>query len=240
MKKILSVLMVAAMLSPVMAGMIKESQARREVDDAKQALAAMEARAELNTYLPEMEAYRARMFYTKAFSYLNDSDYDKASFYGVLSTNYAKLSVARALVQKAERDKLEALASGRALELVVPTLRAAGLKRKGSSGIFAGVYDVKALYDIKRVPWKADDVPAALSADMQAKMTDIANILKTQADVKAQIAARGRSEDHAAKYAASIKDSLIEKGIDVARVEVTTKRGGKDGAELTLSGVKAK
>ncbi len=237
MKNWIKAIILMTAISPVFGGMIKEAQAQREVDDAKQALAAMEARKELATFLPEQDAYRARIFFTKAQNFLNDSEYDKASFYGVLSTNFAKMSVARGLLAKAERDKLEAMASGRALETVVPTLKGAGLKRKGASPVFAGTYDLKALYNVKRAP-KVDDVPA-LSDDMQAKVGDISTILVTQKDVKIQLIAKSKNDELASKYGASIKDALIVKGVEAARIDVVTKKG-KDSVELTLDGVNAK
>jgi hypothetical protein len=237
MKNWIKAILIVSMVSPAFAGVIKEAQAQREVDDAKQALATMEARKELATFLPEQDAYRARIFFTKAQNFLNDSEYDKASFYAILSTNFAKMSIGRGLLAKAERDNLEALASGKALESVVPTLKGAGLKRKGASPVFSGTYDLKALYNIKRAP-KVDDVPA-LSDDMQGRIADMAPILSVQKEVKIQLVAKGKNDELAAKYGASVKDALIVKGIDAGRIEVVTKKG-KDSVEVTLDGVKAK
>ncbi len=239
MKKILTTLIAVTLLSPLMAGVVKESQARVEVDDAKQALDMMDKRTELNDFLPELESYRARAFYAKSVKYLDDSEYDKASFYAILSTNAAKQSIARGLVLQQERKKLEDLAAGRALELVAPTLRAAGLKQKGKSPVFAGTYGVKELYNIRSRPWQADKVPAAVTPEMATKVADIASILKTQPDVKVDLSAAGRTTDHADKYAGGVKDAFIEKGVDAARIQVTTKKG-KDGVTLTLDGVKSK
>ena len=53
MKNWIKAILIVSMVSPAFAGVIKEAQAQREVDDAKQALATMEARKELATFLPE-------------------------------------------------------------------------------------------------------------------------------------------------------------------------------------------
>jgi len=237
MKKLIKAILIVSMISPAFAGMIKEAQAQREVDDAKQSLATMEARKELATFLPEQDAYRARIFFTKAQNFLNDSEYDKASFYAILSTNFAKMSIARGLLAKAERDNLEALASGKALESVVPIMKGAGLKRKGSSPVFSGTFDLKALYNVKRAP-KVDDIPA-LSDSMQSNIAEMSPVLLAQKDIKIQLVGKGKNDELASKYAASIKDALIVKGIEAARIDVVTKKG-KDSVEMTLDGVKAK
>lgn len=237
MKKLIPVLLVAATLSPAFAGVIKESQAKREVDDAIQALAAMDSRQDLATFLPQKEAYSARTYRNKASNFLSDSEYDKASFYAILSTNYSKISIAKGLLAKAEHDKLAALAEGRAMEMVAPLLKSAGLKQKGSSGVFAGTYDLKALYGLKRTP-KVDEVPA-LTDDAKKNMADISGVVAGQKDVKVTIVAKGKTEDHAAKYADSVKFAMVDKGVDAARINVTTKKG-KDSVEVTLDGVKTR
>ncbi len=237
MKKLFQVLIPVALIIPAYAGVIKESQAKREVDDAKQALSAMESRTELASFLPELEAYRARIFYNKAAAFLSDSEYDKASFYGVLSANYAKMSVAKGLLAKAEHDKLAALAEGRALEMVPTMLKAAGLKQKGSTGTFAGTYNLKTLYNLKKTP-KPDDVPALVD-ETKKNLQDIASVAVAQKDVKVTILAKGRTEDHATKYADSVKIAMVEKGLDAARITVNTKKGA-DGVEVTLDGVKTR
>lgn len=237
MRKTTALFLAAILAAPVFGGVIKEAQAKREVDDAKQALNMMESRQELATFLPELEAYRARIFYSKAAKFLSDSEYDKASFYGVLSANYAKMSIAKGLLAKAEHDKLTALAEGRALEMVAPTLKAAGLKQKGATGTFTGTYDIKTLYNLKKTP-AVDDVPA-LTDEAKKNIADIGQIAAAQKDIKIQLNAKGRSEDHAAKYADSVKVAMQEKGVDPARIQVTSKKG-KDGVEIVLEGVKTK
>ena len=237
MKKLTLGILFTVCVLPASAGVIKEAQARREVDDAKQALAIMESRAELATYLPELEAYRARIFYNKSAQYLNDGDYDKASFYGVLSANYSKMSVAKGLLAKAEHDKLAALAEGRALEMVPAMLKAAGLKQKGTTGTFSGVYNLKTLYNLKKTP-KVEDIPP-LVEETKKNFYDIASVAVAQKDVKVTLLAKGKTEDHAAKYADSVKIALMEKGLDAARLTVNTKKG-TDGVEVTLDGVKTR
>lgn len=237
MKNWIKAILVMTVISPAFAGVIKESQAKREVDDAIQALAAMDARQELSTFLPQKEAYSARTYRNKASNFLSDGEYDKASFYAILSTNYSKISIAKGLLAKADHDKLAALAEGRAIEMVVPMLKAAGLKQKGSSGVFAGTYDLKALYNLKRTP-KVEEVPA-LTDDAKKNVADISGVLVSQKDIKVQIIAKGKTEDHAAKYADSVKFGMVDKGVDASRITVTTKKG-KDGVELTLEGVKTK
>lgn len=231
MKKFVISILIAAIVTPAFAGVIKESQAKREVDDAIEALAAMDARADLATFLPQREAYSARTYHNKARNFLADGDYDKASFYAILSTNYSKISVYRGLLAKADRDKLERTAQA----AVVPSLKTAGLKPKGSSGIFSGAYTLKMIYNVGYAP-RIDKIPA-LSADMAERVNTIAGVMTQQTDVKIKLEARGRTEEHAEKYANSIKDALIEKGIDAGRVESVTKKG-RDGVEITLSGVK--
>lgn len=239
MKKVLFSLALLSALAPVFAGVIKESQAKREVDDAIQALAQMDARQELSTFLPQKEAYAARTYCNKARNFLTDSDYDKASFYAILSTNYSKISVAKGLLAKAEKDKLEAAVASQKSDTskVAPILKGAGLKRKGSSPVFAGSFDLKALYEAKKAP--AVDAVPALAPDMATRIAEIATVLAEQKDIKIQVSAKGKTEDHAAKYAASIKDAFIEKGVEAARVDVQTKKG-KDNVEITLDNVKAK
>lgn len=237
MKKLLPYMLLAAALSPAFAGVIKESQAKREVDDAIQALAAMDARQDLATFLPQKEAYSARTYRNKASNFLSDGEYDKASFYAILSANYSKISIAKGLLAKAEHDKLAALAEGRAMEMVAPMLKSAGLKQKGSTGVFAGTYDLKALYGLKRTP-KVDEVPA-LTDDAKKNVADISGVVAAQKDIKVNIVAKGKTEDHAAKYAESVKYAMVEKGVDATRINVTTKKG-KDGVELTLDGVKTR
>lgn len=239
MKKLLTIAVSVALVLPTFAGVIKESQAKREVDDAIQALAQMDARAELSTYLPQKEAYAARTYCNKARNFLTDSDYDKASYYAILSTNYAKISVARGLLAKAEKDKLEAAVALQKSDTskVAPILKGAGLKRKGSSPVFAGTFDLKALYDVKRAP--AVDAIPALTPDMAARVADMAGVLVEQKEIKIQIGAKGKSEEHATKYAGSIKDAMIEKGVEAARITVEGKKG-KDAVEITLDNVKAK
>jgi hypothetical protein len=231
MKKLLTAVILSALITPVFSGVIKESQAKREVDDAIQALAAMDARADLSNYVPQKEAYSARTYCNKARNFLGDSEYDKASFYAVLSTNYSKISLHKGLLAKAEHDKLETAAQG----ALIPRLKNAGMKPKGSSGIFTGVADLKAMYAVKRAP-KLDEIPA-LSPDMAERMTTILGVMLQQKDVKIAIAARAKNEELAEKYAKSLMDVLIEKGVDVARIEYTTKKG-RDGVEITMSGVK--
>jgi hypothetical protein len=237
MKKLLPVMFVAVTLSPAFAGVIKESQAKREVEDAIQALNVMDSRQDLATFLPQKEAYLARTYHNKARNFLSDGEYDKASFYAVLSANNSKISIAKALLAKAEHDKLAALAEGRALEMVAPLLKSAGLKQKGSSGVFSGTYDLKALYDLKRTP-KVDEVPG-LTEDAKKNIADISSVLVSQKDVKVSIVAKGKTEDHAAKYADSVKFGMVEKGVQAERINVTTKKG-KDGVEVTLEGVKTR
>ncbi|MCX7631983.1 MAG: hypothetical protein N2Z22_01475 [Turneriella sp.] len=236
-KKAILLSITTVLVWPVFAGVIKEAQARREVDDARQALSAMEARKELSGFLPELEAYRARIFYNKAQQFLNDGEYDKASFYGVLSANYSKMSVAKALLAKAERDQLTALAQGRALEMAGPTLKAAGLKQKGASSVFSGSYDIKALYNLKKVP-AVEEIPA-LTDESKKNIEDIAGVVASQPDIKVQLVAKGKTEEHAAKYAESVKYAMVEKGVAAERINVTTKKG-KDGVDITLEGVKTK
>ncbi len=231
MKKLLTVIIAVAAITPAFAGVIKESQARREVDDAIQALAAMDARADLATFLPQKEAYSARTYCNKARNFLGDSEYDKASFYAVLSTNYSKISTHKGLLAKAEHDKLASAAQG----AVVPRLKSAGLKPKGGSGIFSGAVDLKILYAAKRAP-KLEEIPP-LSPDMVERVTTILGVMQQQKDVKISLASRGKNEELAEKYAKSVMDALIEKGIEVARIEYTTKKG-RDGIEITLTGVK--
>lgn len=237
MKNWIKAILVMTVISPAFAGVIKESQAKREVDDAIQALAAMDSRQELSTFLPQKEAYSARTYRNKASNFLSDGEYDKASFYAILSTNYSKISIAKGLLAKADHDKLAALAEGRAIEMVIPMLKAAGLKQKGSSGVFAGAYDLKALYNLKRTP-KVEEVPA-LTDDAKKNIADISGVLVSQKDAKVQLVAKGRTEDHAAKYADSVKFGMVDKGVDASRITVTTKKG-KDGVEITLEGVKTK
>jgi len=239
MKKIISTLAFVAIITPTFAGIIKESQAKREVDDAVQAVSQMDARQELATFLPSKEAGNARNYLNKAKNLLGDSEYDKCSFYAILSTNYAKISVAKGLLAKAERDKLEAAVASQKSDTskVAPILKGAGLKRKGTSPVFAGSFDLKAVYDIKKAP-AVDSVPA-LSADMAGRIADMSTVLTEQKEIKISVAAKGKTEEHAAKYAASIKDAFIEKGVETARIEVTTKKG-KDNVEITLDNVKAK
>lgn len=239
MKKIFLTITALAFTIPLFAGVVKESQAKREVDDAIQALAQMDARTELSTYLPQREAYAARTYCNKAQNNLKDSDYDKASYYAILSTNYSKISVAKGLLAKAEKDRLEAAVAAQKADTstVAPRLKGAGLKRKGSSPMFAGTFDLSALYDIKRAP-KVDAVPA-LTADMASRITDMSGVLNEQKEIKIQLSAKGKSEELAAKYAANIKDAMIEKGVEAARITVEAKKG-KDGVEITLDNVKAK
>lgn len=233
MKKILTAIVALAVIAPAFAGVIKESQAKREVDDAIQALAAMDARQEISTFLPQKEAYTARTYCNKARNFLSDSEYDKASFYAVLSTNYSKISVHKGLLAKAEKDKLESALAG----AVVPRLKSVGFKRKGSTGTFAGTFDLKAIYAIKRRP-QVDAIPA-LGEEMVGRIGELAGVLNAQKEVKITFIAKGGSEDHAAKYADSIKTALIEKGIEAARIEVQTKKG-KDSVEITLDNVHVK
>lgn len=237
MKKLINILLITAAISPVFGGVIKESQAKREVDDAIQALAAMDARQDLASFLPQKEAYSARTYRNKASNFLSDSEYDKASFYAILSTNYSKISIAKGLLAKADHDKLAALAEGRALEMVAPLLKSAGLRQKGSSGVFAGTYTLKTLYNLRRTP-KVEDVPA-LTDDAKKAVSDISSVLVSQKDVKVTIVAKGRTEDHAAKYADSVKFGMVDKGVEASRISVTTKRG-RDGVDLTLEDVKTK
>lgn len=231
MKKLITAIIAVAVITPAFSGVIKESQARREVDDSIQALAAMDARADLASYVPQKEAYSARTYCNKARNFLGDSEYDKASFYAVLSTNYSKISVHKGLLAKAEHDKLESAAQG----AVVPRLKSVGLKPKGNSGIFTGAVDLKILYAAKRAP-KVDEIPA-LSPEMAERMTTIIGVMQQQKDVKISLQSKGRTEELAEKYAKSIMDALIEKGIDVNRIEYTPKKG-RDGVEITLTGVK--
>lgn len=214
--------------------MIKESQAKREVDDAIQALAAMDARQELSTFLPQKEAYTARTYCNKARNFLSDSEYDKASFYAVLSTNYSKISVHKGLLAKAEKDKLESALAG----AIVPRLKSVGFKRKGNTSTFTGVFDMKAIYSIKRRP-QVDAIPA-IGEEMVGRVAELAGVLNAQKEVKILFQARGITEDHAAKYADSIKTALIEKGIEAARIEIQTKKSNKDGVEITLDNVNVK
>ena len=231
MKKILTIVLALAAITPAFSGVIKESQARREVDDAIQALAAMDARADLSSYVPQKEAYSARTYCNKARNFLGDSEYDKASFYAVLSTNYSKISVHKGLLAKAERDKLETAAQG----ATVPRLKSAGLKPKGTSGIFSGAVDLKIMYALRRAP-KPEEIPA-LSPDMAERMTTIIGVMIQQKDVKISLQSKGRTEELAEKYAKSLMDVMIEKGVDVGRIEYTPKKG-RDGVEITLTGVK--
>lgn len=231
MKKFVISILIAAIVSPAFAGVIKESQAKREVDDAIEALAAMDARADLATFLPQREAYSARTYHNKARNFLADGDYDKASFYAILSTNYSKISVYRGLLAKADRDKLERAAQG----AVVPSLKTAGLKGKGKSDIFAGTYTLKTVYNVRSV-WRVDKIPA-LHDGMTEKLTTIAGVMKQQGDVKMNIETKARSEEISEKYAKDIKDFMIEKGIDASRIEYVNKKG-RDSIEITLSGVK--
>lgn len=233
MKKILTTIMAMAILAPAFAGVIKESQAKREVDDAIQSLAAVDARQDLATFLPQKEAYSARTYCNKARNFLSDSEYDKASFYAILSTNYSKISLHKGLLAKAEKDKLESAVAGS----VVPRLKSIGLKRKGSTGVFAGTFDLKAMYNVKRAP--AVDAVPALGDDMVGRVAEISSVLNQQKEVKVTFVAKGRSEDHAVKYADSIKTALVEKGVEAARIEITTKKG-KDSVEITLDGVHVK
>jgi hypothetical protein len=239
MKKFITKILFLATIfgGPLFAGVIKESQAKREVDDAIQALAAMDARQDLSTFIPQREAYSARTFCNKARNFMSDSEYDKASFYAVLSTNFSKISVARGLLAKAEKDKLEQSVIAMKINTVVPRLKSAGLKRKGSSGVFSGKYTLKTLYATRRKP-KVDAIPA-ITSDMVARVGDMVSVLKEQKDVKVIILARSRNEELAGKYASSISDALIEKGIEVARIETNTKKG-RDGVEVTLTGVTSK
>jgi len=231
MKKILTAIITLAVIAPAFAGVIKESQAKREVSDAIEALAQMDARQDLATFLPQKEAYSARTYCNKARNFLSDSEYDKASFYAVLSTNYSKISIYKGLLAKAERDKLEMAAQG----ATAPRLKSAGFKGKGNSGIFTGNFDLKTLYAVKRAP-KVDEIPA-LSADMQERVTTILGVLMQQKEVKVAISARAKNDELAEKYAKSLMDVLIEKGIENTRIEYTTKKG-RDGIEVTLTGVK--
>lgn len=233
MKKIFTAVLTLSLMAPAFAGVVKESQAKREVDDAIQALAAMDARQELSSFLPQKEAYTARTYCNKARNFLSDSEYDKASFYAVLSTNYSKISIYKGLLAKAEKDKLESAVAG----AVVPRLKSVGFKRKGNTGTFNGTFDLKAIYAIKRRP-QVDAIPA-LGEEMVGRVAELASILNTQKDVKVTFVAKGGTEDHAAKYADSIKTALIEKNIEAARIEVQTKKG-KDSVEITLDGVTVK
>lgn len=234
MKKILTAIVALALFAPAFAGVIKESQAKREVDDAIQALAAMDARQELSTFLPQKEAYTARTYCNKARNFLSDSEYDKASFYAVLSTNYSKISVHKGLLAKAEKDKLESALAG----AIVPRLKSVGFKRKGNTSTFTGVFDMKAIYAIKRRP-QVDAIPA-IGEEMIGRVAELAGVLNAQKEVKILFQARGITEDHAAKYADSIKTALIEKGIEAARIEIQTKKSNKDGVEITLDNVNVK
>lgn len=234
MKKIVIAIIAMALLTPAFAGVIKESQAKREVDDAIQALAAMDARQELSTFLPQKEAYTARTYCNKARNFLSDSEYDKASFYAVLSTNYSKISVHKGLMAKAEKDKMASKLAG----AVVPTLKSIGFKRKGNTGTFTGVFDLKTIYAIKRRP-QVDAIPA-MSDEMLGRVGELAGVLDSQKEIKVLFQARGITEDHAAKYADSVKTALIEKGVEAARIEIQTKKSNKDGIEITLDNVSVK
>ncbi|MFO1470891.1 MAG: hypothetical protein U1F27_07645 [Turneriella sp.] len=235
MKKILTAILALAVFAPAFAGVIKESQAKREVDDAIQALAAMDARQELSTFLPQKEAYTARTYCNKARNFLSDSEYDKASFYAVLSTNYSKISVHKGLLAKAEKDKLESALAG----AIVPRLKSVGFKRKGNTGTFTGVFDMKAIYALKRGRPKVDEIPP-IGEEMVGRVAELAGVLNAQKEIKILFQARGINEDLAAKYADSIKTALIEKGIEAARIEVQTKKSNKDGVEITLDNVNVK
>lgn len=231
MKKISTAILALTLVAPAFSGTIKESQAKREVDDAIQALADMDARADLQNFLPQKESYTARTYHNKARNFLGDSEYDKASFYAILSTNYSKISIHKGLLAKAERDKLESAAQG----ATIPRLKSAGLKQKGGSGIFNGTVDLKILYNAKRPP-KVDEIPP-LAPEMIERLATIIGVLKQQPEIKVSIEAKGKTEELAEKYAKSVMDELLSKGVDNSRIAYTNKKG-KDGLEIILTGVK--
>lgn len=211
MKKILLTIVATSLMYPVQADVIKESQAKREVDDSSQALNTMDSRKELASYLPQKEAFNARTYSAKAQRYLKEGEYDKASFYAVLASNYAKISVAKGLLAKAEKDNLEAKLAANQIATVTPRLKSAGLKQKGTTPFFSGSYDLKALYAVKKAP--ALDAIPDLAAEMASRVTEISAVLTEQPEIKIQINVKGKSVEHAEKYAESIKNAMVEQKI---------------------------
>jgi outer membrane protein OmpA-like peptidoglycan-associated protein len=256
-KNILSVLIAIFFISPLFAE-VKESQAKIEIEDANKAYNQILDREDIKRYIPYYESYFSRAYSYMAEKAMKDGDYDKASFYAILTKTTSEITVYKAETFKQElenitkeRNYYKALSKKLSKADVAFVLLKMGLKRKGRSKTFEGSFEAKKIYGFKRSPRKAYDVND-LTAKAQTNLNELHSVMKDQKKTKLKIVSfsvkdRRRKSDISEEYAKKIKNYLIDKGnIDDSRIKIVAKgrkkppgqRKKKDMVILTLTKVK--
>ena len=255
MKKYILIILMTITTS-LFANGVSESQAKLDVEDSRKEYDKLSSKKDLKKYLPYREFYFAKIYSQIAEKWLKDGDYEKGSYYGVLSQTFSQSAIALASawkseyeIMKLERDYYKKIVDTDTTWVSVALLEA-GLKRKGKSKNFEGDMDVETAFGFKkyREPATVDGI-----TDLQDKarnaLEKIYKVLKKQEGTSLIITAFASRDNRWKKttelseaYGKKVKDFLIELGgIEESRISVEAKGWKKEGEiNLTLKGVEAK
>ena len=251
MKQLLSIILTAVLLtgSALSAKGIQKSQAKVEVQEAQDELKNMSARKDLDKFMPFRESYYARVYYYKAAKYLEDGDYEKASYFAILSSTNARKSVNLAEawqseieIMNTERDYYKT--KGMASEILIK-LGEANLKQKGKSKEFVGAITGQELFGIKRMPRSAEQLEG-LSKEAITKLNKIYSVMQAVPDAVLELESFSgmdrRGTDFSEAFNNKIKDFMAEKGMDTKRIEANAKGNKKrqDVVEIKLKNISVK
>lgn len=245
-KKVTILLTLISFTGALLAAGVDESQAKVDVEDAGKAYNDISKQKEIRSYLPYKEFYFAKVYLSLAQKYLNDSEYEKASYYAILAQTQAKSAIAIAKARKIEHDLLQKERDY--YKKIVETdttwvsvaLLEAGLKRKGKSKTFQGKFTAVDAFQLPRdrEPYRTNQI-GELQEKFQKSLDKVYKVLKKQEKVKLEIETKSqrdrRNKDFSEFYAQKIQDYLIEKGgIDSDKIKMIPKGRGPYKGEIVL------
>ncbi|RME91561.1 MAG: hypothetical protein D6767_04980 [Candidatus Hydrogenedentota bacterium] len=252
MKKVTTVLLGMFLVAGLYGAGVSESQAKIDVEDAGKAYSEISKHKDLKAFLPYREFYFAKAYLSLAKKYLDDSDYEKASYYAILSQTQSKSAIAIAQKRKLEyellkkeRDHYKKIVESDTTWVSVALLEG-GLKRKGKKK-FEGKFSATDAFSMprNREPWRVEQV-GELKDKFKKTLDKVYKVMSKQKKVKLIIETKSqrdrRTKDFSELYANKIQDYLTDKGIDSDRIKKEPKGRGPRNGEiiLTLKGVDAK
>ncbi len=227
---------------------VSEAQAKVDVNKAKRALKSLLNNKKLSRYLPYRETSEAVLDLDKAIKYLDDGEYDEASFFATLSYLGSRTALNKAEAWKIEVEMIrferdyykKQLDKVKELQVRMKLLEA-GLSPSGR--VYKGSYPATELFvNPRRRNY-------SLTAKAKKKLALIAEILNE--NKKARIRLEGHaSRDYRRRttisesYIEAIKSFFIEQGITEDRIQSKAwgrakyKRGGiNDRVDIILQGL---